>query len=211
MLEIEYKGGNGVVIATKASKLVVDPKLSAIGLKDLSVKGAIQLATEPRFLVDGEEANLVIEGPGEYEAGDFSIRGVAATRHIDTESDVSGTTIYRIDAGEIRIALLGNIAADLTEDQLEAIGVVDVVIIPVGGGGYTLDHVSATRLVRQIDPKAVIPVHYADAGISYEVPQDSLELFTNELSLPLETVEKYKLKSSSSLPATMTIVEVKRS
>jgi L-ascorbate metabolism protein UlaG (beta-lactamase superfamily) len=209
-MEIEYKGGNGLVFATKNSKLVTDPNLSMVGLKDVSVKGAIQLATEPRFLVDAADATLTIEGPGEYEVGDFSIRGVAATRHIDTEAEPSGTTIYRIEVGEIRIALLGNIAANLDEDQLEAIGVVDILVIPVGGGGYTLDSVGAAKLVRQIDPKVVVPVHYAEAGVNYEVPQDSIDLFKTEMGLPVETVEKYKLKSSASLPAALTIIEIKR-
>lgn len=210
MFDIEYKGGNSVVIATKNLKLVSDPKLSLIGLKDVGVKDAVELATEARFGLNSSDARLTIEGPGEYEVGDFSIRGIAATRHIDTAAEPSGTTVYRITLGEVRIALLGNISPDLDEDQLETIGVVDIVILPVGGGGYTLDGVNAARLVRQIDPKVVIPVHYADSGISYEVPQDSLQLFTDELGVSIETVEKYKLKSAAMLPPAMTVVEIKR-
>lgn len=210
MFEIEYKGGNGIIIATKSLKLVADPRLYVVGLKDVSVKGMLVVATEPRFLIEDADEHLAIEGPGEYEVGDFSIRGVAATRHIDAGNSL-GTTMYRIEVGEVRIALLGNIAAELSEDQLEAIGVVDIVIVPVGGGGYTLDRSDATRLVRQIDPKVVIPVHYAEDSLTYEVPQDALELFTAELGLPVETVDKYKVKSAASLPATMTVVEIKRS
>src|SRR5690606_35815909 len=101
------------------------------------------------------------------------------------------------------------IAGNLSEDQLEAIGVVDIGIVPVGGGGYTLDGVNAARLIRQIDPKVVVPVHYADSGVSYEVPQDDLKLFTDELGAPVETVDKYKVKSMATLPPTMTIVEIK--
>lgn len=211
MFDIEYKGGNSVVVATKGLKLVSDPGLSMVGLKDVNAKDALTLATEPRFLADTTDARLVIDGPGEYEIGDFSIRGIAATRHIDTEDVTPASTMYRIVIGEARIALLGNIAGNLNEDQLEAIGVVDIVIIPVGGGGYTLDAVSAARLIRQIDPKVVVPIHYADNGVKYEVPQDELKLFTDELGVLVETVEKYKVKSLAALPAAMTIVEIKRS
>lgn len=210
MFEIEYKGGNSVVITTKGLKLIADPNLSFVGLKNISVKDALELATEERFATYAPDARLTIEGPGEYEVGDFSIRGIAATRHIDTANEASGTTVYRITLGETRIALLGNIAADLDEDQLEAIGVVDVVIVPVGGGGYTLDGVTAAKLVRQIDPKAVIPVHYADTGVKYEVPQDPLKLFTDELGVSIETVDKYKVKSAAALPPAMTVIEVRR-
>jgi L-ascorbate metabolism protein UlaG (beta-lactamase superfamily) len=211
VFDIEYKGGNCVIISTKKSKLIADPKVSVLGLKDLSVKNAVEVATEQRFLVEEPEARIVIEGPGEYEVEDFSIRGIPATRHIDTDSSEPVSTIYRIDVGDVGIALLGNVAGRLSEDQLEAIGVVDVAILPVGGGGYTLDHVSAATLARQIDPKVVIPVHYADAGLAYEVPQDSLELFTKEIGAPAESTLRYKVKSAAALPATMSVVEIMRS
>src|SRR6476469_7168801 len=129
MFDIEYKGGNTVVIATKKSKLVTDPKQSLIGLKDIEPKGMLALSTEPRFEVKSETAVLHIEGPGEYEVGDFSVKGVAAQRHLD--SDGHGSTMYRVEVGDARIAILGNIDSNLSEDQLEAIGVVDIVVIPI--------------------------------------------------------------------------------
>lgn len=211
MLEIEYRGGNGVIIATKQTTAVVDPKLTLVGLKDLDVKNNVEITTEPRFKIESENARLVIESPGDYEVGDFSVSGTAATRHIDAEGDEKIATIYRIEVNDIRIALLGNIAAKLTEEQLEAIGVVDIVILPIGGGGYTLDAMNAAVLARQIDPKVIIPVHYADTNITYEVPQDSLESFTKELGVEVEKVVKYKLKNAAALPSALTIVEVARS
>lgn len=210
MFDIEYKGGNGVVITTKKTSLVIDPKLSLVGLKDLSAKDAVELATEDRFLVNDPAARLVLEGPGEYEVGDFSIRGVAAQRHIDTEQDEKRATIYRIEVGDVRIALLGNIDATLSDDQLEALGMVDILILPVGGNGYTLDATSAATLTRHIGPKVAIPVHYADESLTYEVPQDDVEVFTKELAAPIETVAKYKLKSAASLPEVLTTVVVTR-
>lgn len=211
MFDIEYKGANCVVVTTKKASLVIDPKLSLVGGKDAPVKDAIQLATEQRFLVDGAQARLTLEGPGEYEVLDFSLRGVAASRHIDAPEDEKATTMYRIEVGDVRIALLGNIAPKLEEDQLEALGVVDILVIPVGGGGYTLDATAAAALVRQIDAKLVIPVHYADPGLKYEVPQDSLSVFVQELGAPVETMTKLKLKSRSALPQALTIFELTRS
>lgn len=212
MFDIEYKGGNGIVISGKKSQVVIDPKLSVVGLKDLSVKDAIELATEERFLVKGENAQIAIEGPGEYEIGEVSIKGVRAIRHIDTSADEPISTMYRVEIGDIRLAVLGNIAAKLSEDQLEEIGVVDMLIIPVGGGGYTLDSVNAATIVRQIDPRAVIPVHYADGDLKYEVPQDELELFTKELGAPVEDAgAKYKIKSAATIPQVLTVIKVTRS
>lgn len=212
MFDIEYKGGNTVIISTKKSTLITDPKQSLIGLKDLRPKDGVELSTEARFALNDDEARLHIEGPGEYEVGDFSISGTAATRHIDTELTEPLSTIYRIEVGDVRIALLGNIAPKLNDDQLEALGVVDILILPVGGGGYTLDATSAASLARQIEPRVVIPIHYADSGLKYEVPQDSLEVFTKEYGAPTEAVTgKYKVKSGAALPQTLTVIELARS
>ena len=211
MFELEYKGGNGVILASKKTTIVVDPKLSLVGLKDIKTKDEIELATESRFRVENSDARIIIDSPGEYEVGDFTIRAAAATRHIDTLDQEKLSTIYRLECGDIRIGIIGNIDSKLTDEQLEALGVLDVLVIPVGGGGYTLDATSASSLVRQIEPKVVVPVHYADTGLRYEVPQDSLEVFIKELGVPVEQVSKLKIKSSAALPAVLTVVEVARS
>lgn len=211
MFDIEYKGGNGVIIATKKVMAIIDPKLSFVGLKDLHVKDAIEIATEPRFATNDKDAQILIEGPGEYEINEFSIRGMGAVRHVDSEADGIVGTIYRIEVGDVRIAVLGNIASKLEEDQLEFLGVIDILIVPVGGGGYTLDATSAASFVRQIDPKVIIPVHYADSGLTYEVPQDGLETFTKELGAVVETATKFKVKAAASLPQTLTVIALARS
>lgn len=211
MLEIEYKGANSVVISTKKASIVTDPKISVAGLKDVSVKGAVELLTEARLGVNSEDSLLNIEGPGEYGVAGFDIKGIAAQRSIDSETEPKIGTIYRIESGDVRIALFGNINDNLSDDQLEEIGVVDVVIVPVGGGGYTLDPVSAAKLVRSIDPKVVIPIHYADTGVSYEVPQLEIDEFVKTMDFAVEETSKFKLKSVSALPASLTIVKIARS
>ncbi len=206
MFEIEYKGAGTIIIATKKSKLISDPKLSLVGLKDIEPKGMIEVATEARFAVGSKEATIQIEGPGEYEVGDFSIRGIPAQRHLD--SDGFGSTIYRIEVADARIALIGNIDPKLTDDQLEDIGVVDIVVIPVGGSGYTLDATAAALLVRKIDAKVVIPVHYNDKALTYEVPQDEFETFQKELGGLVEEVDKLKVKTAGALPQALTVYKL---
>lgn len=211
MFEIEYKGGNGVVLSTKKAILNVDPRLSVVGLKDIKTKDEVELATEERFVVENSDARIIIDRPGEYEVGEFTIRGTAAFRHIDSEDSNKLSTIYRIECGDVRLAILGNIAPKLSDEQLEAIGVIDILLLPVGGGGYTLDATSAATIVRQIEPKVVVPIHYADSALKYEVPQDSLDTFVKELGAPLETVAKLKVKSAATLPAVLTVMQVTRS
>lgn len=212
MFDIEYKGGNCIVVTTKKVQIVIDPNLSVVGLKNVSVKDAVEIATEPRFAVNDESAKLQIEGPGEYEVSEVSVSGVRATRHIDTEVDEPISTMYRVELGDVRMAVIGNIGPKLSEDQLEDLGVVDILVLPVGGGGYTLDATSAATIVRQVDPHVVIPVHYADSALKYEVPQDDVEVFTKELTAPVEEAgSKYKVKSAASVPQVLTVVKVDRS
>ena len=211
MFEIEYKGANTVIISTKKGTIVTDPKLSLVGLKDANTKDTIELATEARFALNNENARLNIEGPGEYGIADFDIHGIAAQRHLDSEADPKASTMYRIEAGDFRVALLGNIYEKLSEDQLEEIGVTDILIIPVGGNGYTLDATGAANLTRQIDPKIVIPIHYEDTALKYEVPQGDFETFAKELGGPVEETAKLKLKSLSALPEALTIYKLARS
>lgn len=211
MYEIEYKGANCVVISTKKTKIIVDPKLSMVGLKDIPTKDAVELITEHRFAVNNPESRLLIDGPGEYGVAEFDIVGVPARRHIDAENEGLFSTMYRLEIGDDRIGIVGNIDGKLTDEQLEQLGVIDVLVIPVGGNGYTLDAINASNLVRMIRPKVVIPVHYADKQLTYEVPQNGLELFISELGAPVEETAKYKSKQQSSIQATLTIAKVIRS
>lgn len=212
MFDIEYKGANGVVLTTKKTRVVSDPKLSVVGLKDISVNNDVEIATDKRSVVENATPKICFDGPGEYEVGDVSILGIAARRHIDTEAEGKQSTLYRLKVGDVKVVIVGNIAPSLNESQLEQIGVIDIVVIPVGGNGYTLDATSAASLVRQLDPKIVIPVHYADSAVKYEVPQAELDVFIKEMNATvIEAGLKWKLKSSASLPEHLALVQIARS
>ncbi|MGB4768615.1 MAG: MBL fold metallo-hydrolase [Candidatus Saccharimonas sp.] len=209
MFDIEYKGGNAVVFSSKKTTIAVDPCLSVLGLKDPKLNDVVELLTESRFRVDDPEVRIIIDGPGEYEVGDFTIRGVAVSRLIDDEKEEKASTAYRLEQGDVSIAVVGNTGPNFSEEQLESLGVVDILVIPVGGGG-TLDATNAASLIRAIEPKMVIPVHYADAALRYEVPQDTLETFVKELGAPVEDVQKLKIKSAA-LPSALTVYSLVRS
>jgi len=210
VFEVEYKGGNTVVITTKKSVTVTDPKQSVIGLKDVVLKDAIELATESRFAVVNENSLLSIEGPGDYGVADIEIHGIVAQRHLDSEDQEKTSTMYRLEYGGVRVGVVGNIYEKLDENQLEELGVLDILIIPVGGNGYTLDAIGAVNVARKISPKVVIPVHYADKGLQYEVAQDDSSIFTKELGAPVEKVTKYKVKNTAAIPAALTVIELER-
>ena len=212
MFDIEYKGANAVIFTTKKLKVVVDPGLDIAGHKDVAVKDSVVLLTEDRLRQKSNDSRLLFDGPGEYEVGDVSIVGVAARRNIDAEDQGKASTIYRLTIDDTKIAVLGNIAPKLGDDQLEAIGMVDIVVVPVGGGGLTLDSKDAAAIVRQIEPKAVVPVHFDDPALKYEVPQEKADLIVTELSAGvIEAGPKFKLKNASSIPDQLTVIVISRS
>lgn len=211
MFEIEYKGANCIVIGTKKTKLIFDPKLSLVGLKDISTNDLVEIATEERFDTKNSNTIISINCPGEFGVSDFDIKGIPARRHIDSDKEPLMSTIYRIEVGDARICVVGNISEKLSESQLENLGVIDILVVPVGGGGYTLDPTGAANVIKSIDPRVVIPVHYADSSIKYEVPQAELSEFITELGAPVETVSKYTSKQFLSAPESLSVVEITRS
>lgn len=206
-MELQYYGANCVRISGKKAAIVVDDTLADVGLKPATKPGDISLFTVAHG-IPAAGVKLALDQPGEYEVSDISITGVAARAHIDEEGQHSAT-MYKIVTDDMRIVVLGHIYPELSDDQLEALGTVDILIVPVGGNGYTLDAVGALSLIKKIEPKLVIPTHYADKAIKYVVPQASLEEALKGLSMePGEPVAKLKLKPSELSDVTqLTVLE----
>lgn len=193
-MELQYYGANCLKLFTKKAILVFDDNLTMVGLSSVSKPEEIMLFTSKPDTLP-QKSRLVIDMPGEYEVADVSIQGIPARAHMD-EADKKTATIYKIINSDIRLVILGHIHADLTDDELEAIGRIDVLIIPVGGNGYTLDGVDALKVIRKIEPKIIIPTHYADKNINYPVEQQDLSEALKGLAMePKESVPKLKLKS----------------
>jgi L-ascorbate metabolism protein UlaG (beta-lactamase superfamily) len=122
-------------------------------------------------------------------------------------SDISLKTFSGIEADGTRVAILGHIFPELSEDQLEQIGMVDIVVVPVGDHGYTMDGVGALKVIKEIEPKVVIPTHYGDKAVKYEVSQAELADALKGLGMEAtETVDKYKYKPGESSDSTHLIV-----
>ncbi len=206
-MEISYRGGNCIEIAVKKETVVIDGALSKLGLKDINAKDGVYLATQPGWNPGTD--HLTIDGPGEYEVRGVSVKGISSTRMIDLH-DEKNTTIYRIVVDGVSIVIVGHVRVPLTDDELEKIGVIDIAVVPVGGNGYTMDAHQAAGVVKQLEPKVVIPTHYDDKALKYEVPQNNLDEFIKEMSVEHETVSSYKIKGGI-LPPKLTVIEITRS
>ena len=191
-MDLQFYGANCFSVSLKGTRIVVDDNLVEVGAKHVTKPDDVSLCTLPPK--DEPAGRIVFDGPGEYEVADISIIGIAARSHMD-ESGIERATMFKLVTSEMSVLFTGHVHPELSETQLEAIGMIDVMVVPVGGNGYTVDPIGALKLIKAIEPKIVIPSHYADKSLKYPVPQQELSAALKEIGMePKETISKLKLK-----------------
>lgn len=139
---------------------------------------------------DLKKKPFVVSYPGEYE-----VKGIFATGIDAPKKDGSAHTIYRFDVEGIHIGFLGALDRPLNEKEIEALGAVDILIIPAGGKDV-LTASAAAELIAEIEPRLVIPSHIESGDGLYA----SAEALKKELGCPTEESNKFKVLKSG-LPA----------
>jgi L-ascorbate metabolism protein UlaG (beta-lactamase superfamily) len=183
------------------ASLVIDP-FGDIGLKMPNFSADIVLVTHGHpdhnnvGAVKGEP--FVIENPGEYEVKGVFIQGIASF-HDDKEGKERGVnTIYTIEAEDMRLCHLGDFGQkQLTDEQLEKIGKVDILMIPVGGT-YTIDSSEAAKVIGQIEPKIVVPMHYEMPKLKFKL--DGVEKFLKAMGKNATQPQEKLVVKTSALP-----------
>jgi len=142
----------------------------------------------------------VIDGPGEFEIGGVFITGVQTDGGASAKKkSANGTrnTLYVFDYDGITVAHLGDLQQVPTQAEIEALGTVNVLLIPVGGGGG-LNAAKAAEVISLLEPNLVVPMHYStpDARIAL----DSLNKFMKEMGLGKTESQPLLKVSRSSLP-----------
>ena len=134
---------------------------------------------------------FIIQNPGEYEVKNVYVRGISSFHDKSQGAERGLNTIFVIDMEEIKICHLGDLGQEkLTDEQVNQIGDIDILMIPVGGK-YTLDYKEAVEAVNQLEPKIVIPMHYKIPDLKLDV--DGPEKFIKELGLTPEKMDKLKI------------------
>jgi L-ascorbate metabolism protein UlaG (beta-lactamase superfamily) len=194
-MTISWYGQSCFRLETKGVSLLIDPFSKDIGLKAPRLNDNIFLVSHEHFdhnNVEGvPEGSFVINGPGEYEKSGVRVQGIVSY-HDNKEGTERGlNTIYVIDMEEMRLCHLGDLGqAKLTEQQIEAIGDIDILFIPIGGR-YTINASEAEDIIKEIDPKIIIPMHYKVPGLEMEL--DGPQKFLKEMGLQPEEVETYRI------------------
>ena len=188
---ISVQGKNGYV------NIVIDPFDERIGLRVPKLEADILLITHDHYDHNNVKAVLgsssqtspfLINGPGEYEIKGIFIQGIDSYHDSSLGKERGLNVIYIIEAEGMRICHLGDLGQkELFPEQVEKIGDIDVLMLPIGGV-YTIDAKEAIKIMSQIEPKITIPMHY-------QIPK---------LKIKLEGIDKFLkivgIKSIEPLP-----------
>ena len=194
-MTISWFGHSCFRIEVKGGSVLIDPFSKDIGLRPPRIKDDLVLVTHKHYDHNNTEgANpeaMIIDGPGEYEKQGIYVRGIFSY-HDKVEGKERGlNTIYAIKAEDMAVCHMGDFGQARFEDnQIDEIGDVDVLMVPVGGK-YTIDYKEAVEAISQIEPKIIIPMHYKIKDLDIDI--DGPDKFVKELGLTPEKVDKYKI------------------
>ena len=197
-MQITWYGQACFRLESKDIRVLIDPFSKKIGLREPRINDTIVLVTHEHDDHNNTEnagEAFVVRGPGEYEKSGVQIVGISSF-HDDTQGSERGlNTIYVIKFEDITLCHLGDLGQqELTAEQVEMIGNVDILFIPVGGV-YTIDGKQAVGVVKQIEPKIIIPMHYKISGLTIDL--EPATAFLKEIGIKPEEVESYRINAKS--------------
>ena len=206
-MEIKYLGHSCFRIKGKNTTVITDPYAPdlgyAMGKQTANIVCISHQHAGHNFTEGISGEPRIVSRPGEYEIGDAILIGLPAF-HDSEKGIIRGkNVIFVIAMDDLVICHLGDLGHALKEDEIEEIGNVDILMVPVGDMS-ALNASNAARLVRQIEPGIVIPMHYqlpqsnrelepverflAEMGTSSVLPQPKLNVTKSNLPLPTQVV-----------------------
>jgi L-ascorbate metabolism protein UlaG (beta-lactamase superfamily) len=151
----------------------------------------------------------VVSSPGEYEISGVFITGIATYHDAQRGKELGKNTVFVIELDELTICHLGDLGHVPSEEQIEKMNNVNVLLIPVGGG-RSLDATRAAETISLLEPNIVIPMHYRTDVV--KVPLDPLEKFLKEMGVKEATAQPKLTVTKSNLPqqTTVTVLEYRK-
>lgn len=191
-MQIQYFGLSSFKLTSKDVTSIIDPFSKESGLTPPRGNADLLILSEKDNELYSYTQSLsgepfIVDGPGEYDVKDHTITGIPVR-----DGDGKVVTVYLIELEGIKILHMAHIKKlALTQDELEDIGTVDIMFVPVGGEDV-LDFDDAAKAVNFIEPRIVIPMHYKSEGL--KVKANGPEKFLKELGGKEEKMEKLTIK-----------------
>jgi L-ascorbate metabolism protein UlaG (beta-lactamase superfamily) len=171
-MEIKYLGHASFLLKTKDAKVVMDPfDPKVTGLKFYKQEADVVTVSHDHKdhfnleQIDGTP--LVLTWPGQFEKKNVRVWGYK-TYHDKVEGKERGENVmYKIESEGVSILHCGDIGAVPPDAQLDEIGDVHVLLVPVGGY-YTIDAQEAMQLIKKVEPAIVVPMHYGRPEVPFK-------------------------------------------
>jgi len=213
-MQIVWKGQSCFQIITSQGKnhqvnIIIDPFDENTGLRVSKMEADVLLVTHQHSDHNNVKAvagsPFFIGEPGEYELKGVFIQGISAFHDSSLGKERGLNTIYTIESEELKVCHLGDLGQkELSPEQLENIGEVDILMIPVGGIS-TIGAKEAVKIMSQIEPNITIPMHYQIPKLKMKL--DSLDKFLKTMGIKkLEAIPKLSIKKKDILPEEAKIV-----
>lgn len=164
-MKIKWFGQSCFMITSRSGiKVLTDPYKKMLGYK-LPEEMEANIVSTSHNHSDHNNINIVkssfvhIDKPGDFSEHGIEIKGMQ-TFHDKTSGSKRGkNTIYNFNIDDINICHCGDLGHVLNSDQIEEIGNVDILLLPVGGLA-TINAFDAVKVMKQLNPTIVIPMHY---------------------------------------------------
>src|SRR3989344_5611214 len=192
-MTLSWLGHSCFRLEGKEVSLLIDPFSKDIGLRSPRIKDQIILVTHNHYdhaNTEGAEAgSMIINGPGEYEVKGVYIQGVPSFHDNVGGAERGSNTIYWIKLENVVVCHLGDLGQEqLDEKQLDLLDNVDILLVPVGDK-YTIGAKEAVKIIGQIEPKIIIPMHYKVPDLKIDL--EPVDKFLKEVGLVPEKMEKF--------------------
>lgn len=189
--------------------IVTDPYSEDIGLPvPARLKGDVVTISHHQPGHDNVDAvkgyNHIVDGPGEYEIGGVFVSGIAM--HLVEGENVRRNVAYVIQYGDLALVHLGDLAHVPDQSTVEAMGEVNVALVPVGGG-QSLKASTAAEVIALIEPNYIVPMHYAIPGLAVEL--DPVDKFLKEMGVSRVQEEESLRVTATSLPEQPQVIVLK--
>lgn len=215
-VNIKWLGHSSFLISLDdAMKIVTDPFDDTVGYPMPDETANVCVVSHDHFdhncisVIKGNPE--VVKGNGEKEAKGIKFKGVASFHDEKGGSERGENTIWTFELGGIKFAHVGDLGIDLDDSQKKEIGAVDVLFVPTGGF-YTIDADSASRVVEDLNPKVVIPMHYKTPFLGDNFPLSKVDQFIKGKENVVKEEKNSVSFTKDSLPekTTIYVLEYKR-
>jgi L-ascorbate metabolism protein UlaG (beta-lactamase superfamily) len=209
-MELTWLGHSCFRLRGKDATLITDPAAPSTGysLGRLSANIVTISHSHPGHSyvrgVSGEPK--VVDGPGEYEIEQVLITGVQTYHDRERGKLLGRNTAYLITMDDVQICHLGDLGDTLDDRAQEALNGADVLLVPVGGGN-ALDAEKAVEVIAQIEPRLIIPMHYATPAYKPDGSVlDPVDKFCREMGVEVAEPQPKVVVTRATLPTEPTVI-----